>query len=109
MASGREVDTKTKSIAGIAGWHNKTAVEAADWSGSSGAWKDEKEEDSARRKQNCPLIVTLIETYDVNHKTLVQEEHQKALDDLTRQFEERLRQKENEIEELKKQIKINEV
>ena len=66
LASGREIDTKTKSIAGTAPWNNTTAAEVARWSGSSGSWKDEKEENTARRKEFCPLIVMLLDSYEQN-------------------------------------------
>ena len=66
LASGREIDTKTKSKPGTTAWSNTTAAEMARWSGSSGRWKDEKEESTARRTQSCPLIATLIDSYDRN-------------------------------------------
>jgi len=36
LSSGREIDTKTKSIAGTAGWNNKTAAEIARYQGTRG-------------------------------------------------------------------------
>ena len=67
LASGRHVDTKTKSIAGKDEWNNKTAAEIARFQGTS-ANPDEGEssEDFTRRKQNGPIIATLLDSFDAD-------------------------------------------
>ena len=66
LASGREVDIKTKCIAGTYPWNNKTAIEMARWSATAAAFSFETEEDLPRRKQFCPLIAALIDSYEQN-------------------------------------------
>jgi len=66
LASGREVNTKTKSIAGTARWNNKTAAEIARYQGTRVKPASESEEDYTRKKQNGPLIATLIDSYEQN-------------------------------------------
>jgi len=66
LSSGREIDTKTKSIAGTAGWNNKTAAEIARCQGTRRKIDWESDEDYTRGKQNGPLIATLIDSYEEN-------------------------------------------
>ena len=66
LASGREVDTKTKSIAGPAAWNNKTAVEIARAQGTRTKSADETEEEYARSKQNGSLIAVLLDSFEEN-------------------------------------------
>ena len=54
LASGREIDTKTKSIAGAAAWNNKTAAEMARFQGIRIKPEAESEKDHTRKKQNGP-------------------------------------------------------
>jgi hypothetical protein len=61
LASDRDIDLSSKSTVGPGGWHGKTAVEIARWSGSSlFPWNDESEEDFKRRKAACPIIADLL-------------------------------------------------
>ena len=66
LASGREVDTKTKSIAGTAAWNNKTATKIGRYQGTRAKPEAESEDVHLRKKQNGPLIATLIDSYDQN-------------------------------------------
>ena len=66
LASEREINTKTKSIAGNAPWNNKTAAEHARFQGTRAKMEGESDEDYTRAKQNGPLIATLIESYEKN-------------------------------------------
>ena len=63
LASGREVDTKTKSIAGTAPWNNKTAAEHARFQGTRARDEGEPEEDYTRKKRNGPLIANLLDSF----------------------------------------------
>ena len=67
LASGREVNTKTKTIDGTGLWNSKTAAEIARFQGTS-ANPDEGEssEDFTRRKQNGPMIATLLDSFDAD-------------------------------------------
>ena len=66
LASGREIDTKTKSIAGTARWNNKTASEMARYQGTRVKPEGEPEEAHLWKKQNGPLIATLIDLNEQN-------------------------------------------
>ena len=66
LASGREVDTKTKSIAGTWGWSNKSAAEQARFQGIRDKMAHESEEDYTRKKRNGPLIAALIDSFDAD-------------------------------------------
>ena len=66
LASGREVDTKAKSIAGKATSSNKTAAEIGRYQGSRGSSEKESQEEYIRRRQYGPLIATLIDSYEQN-------------------------------------------
>jgi len=66
FVSEREVDTKTKSIAGDSPWNNKTAAEIAHRQGVRDKLASETEEDFTRRKQNGHLIASLIASFDLD-------------------------------------------
>ena len=66
LASEREVDTKTKSVAGTGGWNGKTAAENARYQGIRAKVEGETEEDYIRRKQNGPLIAAWIDSFDAD-------------------------------------------
>jgi len=66
LASGREIDTKTKSIAGTEAWNNKTAAEMACYQGTRAKLEAESDEEYTRKNQNGPLIATLIDSYEQN-------------------------------------------
>ena len=66
LASGREIDTKTKSIAGTALGSNMTAVEVAQSQGTRTQDEWESKEEYTRGKINGPLIATLIASYEQN-------------------------------------------
>jgi len=66
LASGRDVDTKTKSIAGPSLWNNKTAAEIARYQGVRIKGGGEPEEDFSRAKRNGPLIAALIDSFDLD-------------------------------------------
>ena len=66
LASGREINTKTKSIAGADAWNNKTAAEIGRRQGTRAKPEVESDEDYIRKKQNGPLIATLIDSYEQN-------------------------------------------
>ena len=69
VALGREIDTKTKSIAGTGGWNNKTAAENARIQETRATPEEgESDEEHARGKQNGPLIATLLDWFDQNHQ-----------------------------------------
>ena len=53
LASGREVDTQTKSIAD---WNHKTDAEVARYQGTRDIYDDESDEDYTNAKQNGQLI-----------------------------------------------------
>ena len=65
LASSRKMDTKAKSKAGTGGW-NKTAAENARVNGTRTKTATESKEDYTRKKQNGPLIATLIDSYEQN-------------------------------------------
>jgi len=73
LASGREIDTKTKSIAGTAHWNNKTAAEIARFQGIRAKYPGESEEEYDRGKQNGPLIAALLESFDADSVTTRQQ------------------------------------
>jgi hypothetical protein len=73
LASGRTIDTKTKSMAGNDPWNNKTAAEMARWSGPQARWQSETEEDCQKRKDNCLLIAELIDAYERDPDGVCQE------------------------------------
>ena len=50
LASGREVHTKTKSIAGTAAWNNKTAAEMARFQGTRAKLEAQSDEEYTRGK-----------------------------------------------------------
>ena len=66
LASEREVDTKTKSIAGAGGWNNKTTAEIARFQGIRDKIAAESEEDYTRKRQNGPLIAKWIDSFDAD-------------------------------------------
>jgi len=66
LASGMEVNTKTKSIAGTASWSNKTAAEVGRFQEIRPKMARKSEEDSTRAKQNGPLIAALIDSFDLD-------------------------------------------
>ena len=67
LASGRVVDTKTKSIAGPAPWNYMTAAEIGRYQGTKAKPdKEESQEDYTRKKKTGPLIATLIDSYERN-------------------------------------------
>ena len=67
LASGKEIDTKAKSKAGIAPWNNKTAAEIGQFQATRATlYQGESEEDLLKGKQNGPLIATLIDSYEQN-------------------------------------------
>ena len=73
LASGRDFDTKTKSIAGPAPWNNKTAAEVGRFQGIRAIDEGESEEDFSRVKQNGPLIAALIDSFDADPATTRQQ------------------------------------
>ena len=73
ILSGRKVDTQPKSRAGPAPWNNKTPAEYARFLGTRGRYDDESEEEYARIKHNCPLIATLIDSFDADPFTTRQQ------------------------------------
>jgi len=73
LASGREVDTKTKSIAGEYEWNNKTAAETARVQGTILREEEESEEEYSRRKQNGPLIAVLLDSFEADPATTRQQ------------------------------------
>jgi len=69
LTSEREVDTKTKTIAGSARWNNKTAAEIARLQGTRITFQNESEEEYTRKKRCCPLIASLIDSFDLDPAT----------------------------------------
>jgi len=65
LVSGRNVDTKAKSIPGIALWNNKTAAEIGRFQ-EIRAREAESAEVYARRRRNGPLIAALLDSFDAN-------------------------------------------
>ena len=72
LASGREVDTLAKSIAGSELWHNTTAAEVAR-EGENLWFEGESEEEAARRTRNYPLIAELLDFFDLDPATTRQQ------------------------------------
>jgi len=66
MASGREVDTKAKSINGPALWNGKTAAEHARFQGIRTMDEGEPEEGDTRRKKNGLLIADLLDSFEAD-------------------------------------------
>jgi len=66
LVSGREVNTKAKTIAGRSPWHNKTAAEMARLQGTRVKLEDESEEAHTRKKQSGPLIADLLDSFDLD-------------------------------------------
>jgi len=66
LASGRKLATQTRSVAGPAHWNNKTAAEIGRRQGTRAKIEGESDEEYTRRKQNGPLIATLIDSYEQN-------------------------------------------
>ena len=66
LASGRDIDTKTKSIAGPAYWKNKSAAEIGRCQATRAKLSSESEGDHARKKQNGPLIAALLDSFDLD-------------------------------------------
>ena len=66
LASGREVDTKAKSIAGTARWNGKTAAEHAHRQGTRAKLGSETEEEYNHCKHYCPLNAALIDSFDAD-------------------------------------------
>ena len=73
LSTGREVDTKTKSVAGDQSWNEKTAAEIGRVQATRAEYQGELEEDYTRRKQNGPLIAALIDTFDADPVTTRQQ------------------------------------
>ena len=72
LVSGRNVDTKAKSIPGIALWNNKTAAEIGRFQ-EIRAREAESAEVYARRRRNGPLIAALLDSFDANPATTRQQ------------------------------------
>ena len=73
LASGREVDTKTKSIAGTAVSNNKTAAEMARFQGTRGKDHGESDNEFARKHQMGPFIAALLDSFDSDPATTRQQ------------------------------------
>ena len=73
LVSGREVNTKTKSIAGTMIWNDKTAPEVAWCQGTRPRLTDELEADYLTKKQNGPLIAALLDSFDADSVTTRQQ------------------------------------
>ena len=72
LVSGREVDTKTKSMGGE--WNDKTAADIARYHGSRAVDHfHESEGDYTRRKRNGPMIANWLDSYDVDAITTRQQ------------------------------------
>ena len=65
LASGRDIDTKTKSIAGPAPWNDKTAAEVGRRQATRLRPAGESDEVFYRKKKNGPLIEVLLDTFDL--------------------------------------------
>jgi len=72
LASGREVDTLAKSIAGSELWYNTTAAEVAR-KGENLWFEGESEEEAVRRTRNYPLIAVLLDFFDLDPATTRQQ------------------------------------
>jgi len=66
LASGREVDLKTKCIPGPLRCNNTTAAEVGRFQGIRNTLPHESMEEYSRRKKNGLLIATLIDSYEQN-------------------------------------------
>jgi len=73
LASEREVDTKTKSIAGPAPWNNKTAAEQARSQGTRVRPVGESGEVFYRKTKNGPLIADLLDSFNADPETTRQQ------------------------------------
>ena len=73
LASGREVDTQTKSLDGVDPWNNKNPAEIAQWVGAEPMDPEDTEEDYIRAKKNCLQIADLIESFDLDPATTRQQ------------------------------------
>ena len=73
LASGREVNTKLKTIVNPGTWSNKTAAEMARFQGTRGKEAGESDEDYSRRNRNGPLIATLLDSFDLDPATTSQQ------------------------------------
>ena len=73
LASGREIETKTKTVAGTAAWNNMTAAEVGRFQGTRGRNTHESDENFARRKRNGPFIANLIDSFDADPVTTRQQ------------------------------------
>ena len=73
LVYGRDVNTKTKSIAGTMTWNNKTAAEMARCQGTILRDEDESEEEYSGRKHNGPLIAALIDSFEADPATTRQQ------------------------------------
>jgi len=73
LASGREVDTSTRSIGGTAAWNDKTAAQVARRQGTREKFAGEAEEVYARMKRNGPLIADLLDSFDLDPATTRQQ------------------------------------
>jgi len=66
LVSGREIDTKTRSLPGTGTWNNKTAAEMARYQGTRAKIVAESDEIHNRKKQNGPLIAMLLDSFDAD-------------------------------------------
>ena len=66
LASGREIDTQTRSIEGNEAWNNKTAAEHARWQGVRTQFTNEPAEDYVRMKVNGPLIADILDAFNLD-------------------------------------------
>ena len=73
LASGREVNTKTKTIDGTGLWNSKTAAEIARFQGIRERDVEETDEEFSKSQQNGPLIATLLDTFDADPVTTRQQ------------------------------------
>jgi len=73
LVTGREVDTKTESIAGEYDWNDKTVAEMANYQGIRAKMAHESEEDYTKKKQNGPLIANLLDSFDADPAAIRQE------------------------------------
>jgi len=61
LASARTIDTKRASK-----WNGKQAADHAHWASTQAKWPDVPYDDPAKRKRDCPLIMDLILSYEIN-------------------------------------------
>ena len=86
LASGRNVNTQARSMAGTAAWNDKTPVEMARRPGIRGmSDPDETEEEFATKKHSGPLIATLLDSFERNPQQ-VRAQLRKKLDFPRKQF-----------------------